>query len=378
MLNICLTSIFIFLLLHYLFFLRGIFRGLSKLSSSESNQLPDEFVSIIIPFRNESNNILKSLESIEKQDYPKNKFEIIYVDDSSNDDSLDKLLNVKRSGNVKVISVAEGFSSNAHKKRAIRYGIENSLGEIIVTTDADCLHNSNWLRSLVQTFDKETGFVSGPVEFNEGKSLFSKLQKLEFAGLVFTGAGLIGIDKPTICNAANIAYRKSVYELVKGFSDHMNLSSGDDELLMQKIKKETEYKIKFCLKREAIALTPANETYRKFYDQRKRWASKGLFYANKFLVIKLILIFLFYLSLILMPAAAVFLSLNYLSIFFFSFILKIFFEYKILKKGTELLYGKSLLKYLIIAELLQIPYIIIAGAAGIFGNFEWKERKLKR
>ncbi|MCL5031507.1 MAG: glycosyltransferase [Bacteroidetes bacterium] len=378
MLNIYLILIPIFLLLYYLYFLSAILKGLNKLSYSPSNKLPGEFISIIIPFRNESDNILMNLESIEKQNYPKDKFEVIYVNDSSEDDSLEKLLYANKSSNVKVISVPDEFLSNAHKKRAIRYGIENSLGEIIVTTDADCTHNSNWLRSLVGTFDEETGFVSGPVEFMENDSLFSKLQKLEFAGLVFTGAGLIGNDRPTICNAANIAYRKSIYDKVNGFDDHLNLSSGDDELLMQKIWKETDYKIKFCLNRDAIVLTDANESVKRFYDQRKRWASKGLFYADKLLVVKLILVFLFYLNLVILPAAAVLISINLFSLFLLSFMLKIIFEYKILIKGTELLYGKDLLKYLILAEIFQIPYIVIAGISGLFGNFRWKGRKVKR
>ncbi len=378
MLNTCLIIIFISLLLNYLFFLSGIFRGLGKLTGSVGDKISDEFVSVIIPFRNESENILKSLESIENQNYPKERFEVIYVNDFSDDDSLEKLLCTEKSSNVKVLSVPEIFSVNAYKKRAIRFGIENSIGEIIVTTDADCIQNKNWLGSLLKYFDEQTGFVSGPVEFIENGSLFSNLQKLEFAGLVFTGAGLIGAGKPTICNAANIAYRKSVFKIVNGFNDNLNLSSGDDELLMQKISKGTEFKIKFCTDKEAIVKTQANDTLGKFYHQRKRWASKGLFYADKLLVIKLVLIFLFYLSLILLPAVAIFLSESFWIIFILSFVLKLSFEFWIIKRGTGLLYGKELLKYIFIAELFHIPYIIIAGAFGAFGNFNWKDRKIKR
>ncbi len=378
MLEFYLFLISIILLLFYLHFLAGILKGLNKLSYSTSTKLIDEFVSIIIPFRNESKNILTSLKSIENQNYPKEKFEVIYVNDNSEDDSLNKLICAKKSGNVKVISVPNEFLSNAHKKRAISFGIENSQGEIIVTTDADCQHGPNWLKSLMENFDDETGFVSGPVEFNEDHSLFSKLQKLEFAGLVFTGAGLIGNNTPIICNAANLTYRKSLFDQVNGFKDHLNLSSGDDEMLMQKIWKETNYKIKFCLNKEAIVLTDANDTIERFYNQRKRWASKGLFYADKLLIFKLLLIFLFYLSFVLLPVAAVILSIHYLYLFIFNLMMKIVFESRIMKKGTQLLYGKSLLKYLIISEVFQIPYIVIAGVSGLFGNYKWKNRKIKR
>jgi len=366
------------LLINYLYFLTGIIKGLGRLNDTGKNKIPDEFISVIIPFRDESENILISLESIKDQNYPKDRYEVIYINDQSQDDSLDKLLSSKKPDNIKVISVPEDFSINAHKKRAIRYGIENSRGSIIVATDADCIYNKSWLRSLLGTFDKGTAFVSGPVEFIENGSISSKLQKLEFAGLVFTGAGLIGNGKPTICNAANLSYRKSVYDLVHGFSDNLNLSSGDDELLMQKIRKETDYKIKFCSNKESIVKTEANKTLGKFYHQRRRWASKGLFYADKFLVVKLISIFLFYLNLALLPAAAIFLSEYFLIPFLISFILKTLFEYLVIRRGSVILYGKELLKYIPLAEIMHVPYIIIAGISGAFGNYKWKGRILKR
>ncbi|MHB8580846.1 MAG: glycosyltransferase family 2 protein, partial [Ignavibacteriaceae bacterium] len=294
------------------------------------------------------------------------------------DDSLQKLLSAEKSSNIKVISVPNDFLNYAHKKRAIRFGISNSNGNIIMTTDSDCIHNKNWLQQMVACFDNETGFVSGPVEFIEEKTLFEKLQKLEFSGLVLTGAGLIGINKPVICNAANIAYRRDAFESVNGFNDQLNLSSGDDELLMQKIWSNGKFKVRFCWNREAIVLTKGNDSLQKFYYQRKRWASKGFFYADKFLIIKLILIFLFYLSLIAQIILSIYLSPVFLLSFTISFIIKIFLEYLILKKGLNFILSKNVLRYLPLAELFQIPYIIIAGAAGTFGNYIWKDRRIKR
>ena len=293
---ILLLSAFLLFLLHYLFFLQRILRGLNNLTLTANEKLPHEFVSIIIPFRNEKENILASLKSIESQFYPEEKFEVIYVDDFSEDNSLDLLRNNIKKNNIRVLSVPNDFSTNAHKKRAVRYGIENAKGNIIVTTDADCVHDEEWLKSLLQSFDSVTGFVSGPVEFETDNGLFSEFQKLEFAGLVLCGAGLIGSGHPTICNAANIAYRKKVYDEVGGFKDQMNLSSGDDELLMQKIAKDSDFKVKFCIDKKAIVKTAANKTIGDFYQQRKRWASKGLFYSDKSLVLKLIFIYLFMLD----------------------------------------------------------------------------------
>lgn len=376
-LTLLLFLFFFIVLVHYLLFLQRIFRGLGNLKTSNNQNIPREFISVIIPFRNESENILKSLKSIESQLYPIEKYEVIYVNDSSEDNSLELLRSNTKKSNIRIVSVPPDFSVNAHKKRAIRYGIENAKGDIIVTTDADCVHDEEWLISLILSFDSVTGFVSGPVEFLTDKTMFTNFQKLEFAGLVLCGAGLIGAGHPTICNAANIAYRKKVFDEVGGFKDNMDLSSGDDELLMQKISRDTDFKVKFCIDKSAIVKTSANQSIGDFYQQRKRWASKGLFYSDKSLVLKLILIYAFYLGLI----AQLILGFAYNQIFLFSFlislVLKIIFEFRILYRGKRILHDLNL-NYLLIVEIFQIPYIIITGIVGAFGNYLWKSRRVKR
>ncbi|MFN3871967.1 MAG: glycosyltransferase [Ignavibacterium sp.] len=378
MIEILLLLFFIILLIHYLFFLFKIYSGLKKLKPETACKITNEFVSVLIPFRNEEKNILKTLKSVESQDYPEERFEVIFIDDHSDDNSKKLLEKNISKGNIKVISVPKDYSVKAHKKRAIRYGIENSKGQIIITTDADCIHNKDWLKTLLSFFDDQTGFVSGPVKFVESKNLFGRLQELEFAGLVITGAGLIGSNSPTICNAANIAYRKKVFDEVGGFSLQMNLSSGDDELLMQKIFKDTNYKIKFALDKNAVVETEANENLKQFYQQRKRWASKGLFYKNKSLVLKLILIYLFYLSLLIQPILGFTLDSRFFISFLICLVAKVLLEFLILRKGTELLFHKQILNTFLLAELLHIPYIIIAGLSGALGNYKWKDRLISR
>lgn len=371
-------GIFILLLFNYSLFLLLVLKGLNNLKPSRDKSIPKEFVSIIIPFRNESENILHNLNSITKQNYPSDKYEVIYVNDNSEDDSLEILNNSSKPGNIQILSLPDNYSPNAHKKRAIRYGIENATGDIIVTSDADCSYSENWLRSLFSNLDDETGFVSGPVEFIDEDSIFSKLQKLEFAGLILTGAGLIGINKPAICNAANIAYKRKVFNEVDGFEDQMNFSSGDDELLMQKISGETNYIVRFSLNHDSIVRTKANPDLIRFFQQRKRWASKGLLYKNKSLIFLLVMIFLFYTGLLVQPLLAVFFYPSLAVIFIFSLLLKFLFEYFILKKGKKLLFPGLSLKHFLVAEFLQIPYIIIVGITGLFGNLNWKGRRIKR
>lgn len=368
---------FVFLI-HYLTFLFLVLRGLKKLEPVSMETLPHEFVSIIIPFRNEEENLISSLKSIESQSYPKDKFEVIYVNDSSDDNSLGLLTKNVKNNNIRIVTVPKDYSLHAHKKRAVRFGIENAKGQIIVTTDADCTHNQEWLVSLVQYIDSLTGFVSGPVEFHSGNSLFSNFQRLEFGGLVLCGAGLIGAGHPTICNAANIAYRKKVFDEVGGFKDQMNLSSGDDEMLMQKIAKDSDFKVKFCINKKAIVKTASNKTIGDFYQQRKRWASKGLFYSDKSLVIKLMLIYLFYVGLIIQFIFSFLVHPVFFLSFTGSILSKLLFEFRVLLKGKKMLFNNLELKYFLLAELIQIPYIIFTGIVGALGNYIWKERKIKR
>jgi cellulose synthase/poly-beta-1,6-N-acetylglucosamine synthase-like glycosyltransferase len=378
MIEIIIFIVFLLLLIHYVFFLQRIYTGLNNLPTIQQKKIPSEFVSIIVPFRNEEINIIKTYNNLLNQNYPSSNYEIIFVNDSSDDNSLNLLESLPHQKNVFIYSVPNIYPIIAHKKRAVRFGIEKSKGEIIVTTDADCVHKKDWLINLLMFMDQETGFVSGPVEFISDNNLFSKIQRLEFAGLVITGAGLIGSENPIICNAANIAYRKKAFVEVGGFNHLMSLSSGDDELLMQKIHRDTNYKIKFALNRNTIVSTEANSSIKDFYHQRKRWASKGLFYSDKFLLLKLILIFLFYLSLAIQPILGIIFSTKFILIFLLSFLVKISTEYIILKKGMDLLFDNEILKPFLITEIFQVPYIIISGFMGMFGNFVWKDRKIKR
>ena len=374
---IILLLTFIFLLLYYLFFIISISKGMKSIQRSERSTVKSEFVSIIIPYRNEEENILKNLKSISNQKFPSNQYEVIYVDDNSEDNSTN-IINSGKGINTKVLRSPYSIAERAHKKKALLHAIDQANGEIIITTDADCYHGNLWLSEMVNCFDENTGFVSGPVKFDKDSKIFERLQQLEFSSLILVGAGLIGIKSPIICNAANLGFRKSVFTAVGGYSDNLDVSSGDDEFLMQKIAHDTDYKVKFCLSKNAISYTNPNESLFQFYQQRKRWASKGFLYKDIRIIFKLVLIFLFYSSI----PIQIMLGIVYDNIFLISalgsFTLKFIYEYKFISTYSETLFNKPKFSLFFIAEILHIPYIIIAGLSGLFGNYEWKGRKIQR
>ncbi|MBI1931426.1 MAG: glycosyltransferase [Ignavibacteriales bacterium] len=375
---IILFLIFAAVSFYYLIFLIKIVNGLKIVKNDLDSNSLNEFVSVIIPFRNEENILQRNLASVESQSFPKDRYEIIYVDDNSDDNSVKVIEDNISSNNVRIIKSENNFNDRAHKKLALKMAIENSKGEIIITTDADCFHRRDWLSTMVKKFDMETGFVSGPVEFVDDGKIFSKLQKLEFSSLIIVGAALIGINEPIICNAANLGFRKSVFKLVNGYEDNLNLSSGDDEFLMQKISTRTDYKVKFCYDKNAVSYTHPNKTIKEFVNQRKRWASKSFYYVKKSITLKLLFIYIFYLSFLIQFLLGIFYDKLFFVSLMFNFIFKVFTENQIVRRESTDLFKKVSLKLFLLAEILHIPYIILAGFSGLFGNYEWKGRKVKR
>lgn len=362
------------LLFIYSGFLVAVLIGIRKVKNSTLSEVEFPTVTILIPFRNESSNIEKSAISISQLDYPKEKLEIIYINDHSTDNSVEKLSKYI-SDNIKLIDndvVDSGF-----KKAAITKAVGITESEVIVLTDADCIHHKLWLKRMMKCFDKQTGMVVGPVIFGNGKSLFNKFQQLEFAGLMLTAAGLIGIKNPKICSSANLAFTKKIFLEVNGYNDNDHLSSGDDELLMQKIYYSTNSSIQFCWDEVALVRTDSNPNLQEFLQQRRRWASKSFFYKSKVFIVLLTSIFLLYLALIVLPIMSLF-NGNYFSLVGVSFIMKFSIEYLIIREGKDFLFDGENMRYFIIAQLIQIPYIVVSSLLGVFGNYSWKNRKVKR
>jgi len=374
--------VFIALTLFYIFFLLTIWRGLLSIKKISVQRFESDdkiySVSLIIAFRDEEKNISRIAKLVQELDYPENKLEIIFVDDFSSDSSISILKKSIYRKNIKVISKENRKIKKNGKKLAILEGISISSNDIIVTTDADCFFENGWLKTLIRQFDNHTAIISGPVEFVSDGKFFNELLKLEFSSLVLSGAGLIGANFPIICNGANLAYRKKAFYEVNGFEDNLHLSSGDDDILLQKLSRMKKYKATFCYDKKALVKTFPPSSFKEFINQRRRWASKGLNYSFWSIKIVLILIFLFYLQIFIFPLLWLAFGKEFLYFFLISLAVKIIFEIMILKTGEDLFNKKINIFYFIFAEIIHIPYIIISSILGAIGNFNWKNRKLKR
>ncbi len=350
------------------------FLGLFRLRPGASPEQP--VFEILIPARNEEKNIEACVRSVLNQTYPPDRFHVTVIDDHSTDATAQIVEKLTQTwpDRLGLLRYTDTQPHQAYKKAAIQFGIEHTRSDLIATIDADCTAQSTWLESLARHFEPDVGMVSGYILINPQteKTLFHKIQSLEFLGLVTTGAGAIGSGTPVISNGANLSYRRSVFEEVDGFRNIDHLPSGDDDLLMQKIHRLTRWKIRFAFEKSAHNFTRPVAHWRQFLNQRTRWASKSAHYRNPWLIAFLVCVYLFYLALFLFPLW-LWLGLSP-TLIFVAFLLKWLPDFAIVAKGAQFTGRKDLLPYFPLAQFFQIPYILWVGAKGLGGKYDWKGR----
>jgi cellulose synthase/poly-beta-1,6-N-acetylglucosamine synthase-like glycosyltransferase len=333
-------------------------------------------VSILIAARNEEDKIGLTIEDILNQDYPKDLFELIVVDDHSTDKTSEIIKSYGSQG-VKLIQLNEKEPLNSYKKKAISTAIQISIGELIITTDADCRMKPSWLKTIISFYEQNNyNLISSPVFYFEEKSLFERLQTLEFLSLIGLGAAGIGNKMPSTCNGANLAYKKSIFLELGGFKDIDDLASGDDELFLHKVSKAYPESIGFCKSEEAIVYTHAKHNLKEFFEQRKRWASKSVKYKDKRIIVLAFCFWLFNVSLIANLILGFF-YLDYMKLVFVQFMIKLIAEIFYLEPLISFAKRKSLIINLTFLTFLHALYFVYIGILGNSGKYNWKGRMVK-
>lgn len=240
-------------------------------------------ISVVIAMRNEAGNIENVLQSLAKQNYSSKDFEIIIVDDHSEDESIAMAQKfVTTFLNLKIISLDENRSGppaetvlRAGKKAALTKAIAAAQGKIIATTDADCTLPETWLTHINSLFqNEEVKMGVGLVAIEANNNFFSQWQAMELASVMGTAAATLGLGKPTMCNGANLAFRKEVFEEVKGYEGNAHIASGDDEFLMRKIIDKYPNSVQLVSAANSLVQTKPQHSLAGFIQQRIRWASK--------------------------------------------------------------------------------------------------------
>lgn len=334
--------------------------------------VPATFASVIIPVRNEEHNISRLLHLLEKQDVPSSAYQIIVVDDHSEDNTREKA--EKKANlfpNLLLISLPNG---QAGKKAALNMGFQKAKGEIIITADADITVEKEWLKTILHVFNAEkTDMLIGPV-IMEYTNFFGQLQALDFFSLTASGAGAAGTGIPVMCSGANLAFRKSALSEI--ITDDTRYASGDDVFLLHAFKKAGK-QIRFLKSTAATACTPQESSPKAFFRQRVRWVSKSKAYTDFDTVFAALTVGLANLSLLCMFAVSLFNPAHWKD-FLLLFFLK--FSVDLLLLAPSLWYMKRQ-KLLFVYPVLQsfyFIYVFFTGLAGLIMPFTWKQRKFKK
>lgn len=362
------------LLLLYAWLFRQYTKGWKdQLPLEITNSTGSVFVSVIIAARNEQDNVRPLIESLKSQTYPRDCFEIIIVDDHSSDRTRENITSFGID-NLVMVEQDKGIIS---KKKAIEKGISISRGELIVTTDADCFLPSGWLTSLAGFYEKtQAHFIAAPVKFTYSHSHLQKFQALDFMMLQGLTASGIALDLHYMCNGANLAFTKKAFDQVNGYSGIDRIATGDDMLLMHKIKKAFPGGVRYLKSTSAIVKTLPMQSWKEFFMQRKRWASKTFVYDDWRIIAILAFVYMFNTWFFVLLITG-FYNPVYFIYFFLSLLVKAIVEWSYMKHVSDFYKEKDLLPLLFIYQPIHIFYTVIAGAWSQLGKYEWKGRKTK-
>lgn len=333
----------------------------------------EEFISVIVPCRNEEKNIEACIRSLLAQEYDANQREIIIVDDHSTDNTAMIAESFSNQG-VRLIRLADSQDGQG-KKAAISRGVAESKGNIILATDADCTAPSGWMHSMAACRrNNRAAFIGGPVMFHSSHKPLDVFQTLDFLSLQGITAASVAAGFHGMSNGANMGFTKEAFEAVGGYKDIDHIASGDDMLLMQKIQERFPERIAYCRSTDAIITTKPEAGLRDFLQQRIRWASKAAYYRDKRILPVLVLVYLHNLSLLILLALGIFGYTSGLVTGCLLVLIKTTVELLFLMPVARFFGLRKLLWWFAPAQPFHILYTVISGLFGQFGTYRWKGR----
>lgn len=330
------------------------------------------FISIVVAVRNEEKALPVLMTSLATQQYDQNQFEVILVNDHSTDQTSTLLLDLQRKyPEIKIITI---LSSGIGKKRALTEGIQLAKGEIILTTDADCKLPPRWISGMNAAFGTTTSMVVGAVKIAPDFSFFSELQALEFGSVMGSGISLLAWNAPVMCNGANLAFRKKVFEAVNGYEGNFEIASGDDEFLMRKIEQSFPNTIRFAAQKECVVATQPANSIKQFYSQRLRWAGKWK--ANESVFAKSLAVFVLLVQISWLIMLGLLISKFKVADLAGLIIIKLLLEGLFLWVVSRYLQLRFNLLAFCVLQVVYPVYVIVTGISSRFISYRWKDREV--
>lgn len=360
--------------------------GLRRLPDFEpGSREPEHSFSIVIVFRDEKENLPVLAKHLERLNYPKEKFEILLIDDASEDGSLELVKSLQKDMpaiNMKIYEL-EG-SSFSPKKDALEMGVREASFDWIITTDADCVFDADFLRAYDQFLKLHPAkLVAGPVICTFENSFLHRFQSLDFLSLQgstmggFGGRNSIPVLRPFMCNGANLCYSKEIFLELGGYEGNKEIASGDDVFLLEKMLHRNEEEVDFIKSRAALVRTQPKKTWRALTEQRKRWASKSTSYKNGFAktVGALVLLANFSLILGLILGLTGSMPWMYLGLLF---VLKINVDFVLIYNTASLWQQQEAMKSFVVSSLLYPFFVVWVVLQSLSGSYDWKGRSFKK
>ena len=369
--------IFAFAIISYGFLITFAIIGFNKLNRTIalSKNPSTSYLSIVVSARNEEQTIRDFIYEIVKQNFPKTHFELIIIDDCSDDNTYQLAKETLAKSGLQYQLIKQDVHYG--KKKNLALAIQKSIGDIIVTTDADVVYrHPNWLQSISSYFHTlSPNMLIMPVDFKGESGFLSQFQITENIALTGITAGYAGLQKPFMCNGANLAFKKAIYELVDGYHSHSHLSSGEDIFILESFKKVDSARVQYGLSRELIVKTSTVKNLHDLFNQRVRWASKtkenpnllNSFFAFIVLVANLIFLALF---VAILKKSVI---LPYLSIFALA---KFVFDFLLLFLASDFLGRLKYIWWIIPFECVYWIYALSIGITSFIYKPFWKGKKI--
>lgn len=361
------------LLLYYAVLLIYFTRGFGRLRRP-GRPIPQPTVSVVVPARNEIRCLPGLLRCLERQDYPGRLTQIVLVDDRSTDGTL-RLMTRFAAGrrNVRVLRIRRSDGKVSPKKAALTRGIASASGRIILTTDADTLPGPSWIREIVRWYDSATAAVIGYAPYRTDApydGFFHRLLALEYMSMGAVAASTAGMGSPSTCNGANFSFRRDVFRNLDGYGRTGRWLSGDDDLLMQRIVRETGMSVRFAADAAAAVFTDPPAGFRDFARQRIRFSSKHLAYPPGMIAV-LSGVWLFHAFLLTATLAAPF-DPRWIPCLLAVWSVKVFLEVRFIRAGSAKLDRRKLLRYYPLMMPFHLLYVVLFPILGQVLKPKWK------
>jgi glycosyltransferase involved in cell wall biosynthesis len=351
-----------------LFYFWGIFaRFAFYRKKTPTNNLPP--VSVVISAKNEYHNLKDKLPSILNQNYP--DFEVVIVNDASDDETIFLLQDLEREyKHLKIVNISQDLNFFKGKKFPLSLGIKSAKNEVLLLTDADCIPSSpNWIREMAGNFNSNTEIVLGYGPYEKKNNVLNMIIRYEtiMTSVQYFSYTLAGI--PYMGVGRNLAYTKSLFIKNKGFISHYTISSGDDDLFINKAATSRNTSIE--IHPDSYTVSPAKNIFRDWWYQKRRHLSTGYYYKPKHKFIlgiysgSLVFMYLLFVTLLL--------AKFYMYIVLAIFAVRLISKLIIFKKSMQRLNENKLLLISPLFELFLLgffPIILLANL--VIKQSKWK------